>query len=192
MKRIVLLLFFISGLLTYSGDLFASHGMGGELTWNCLPSGQFKFGMKFYRDCNGIPGPGSITLSTTVPGVPNIACALVAQNDISPNGTQSNGVTQCKNCIDGSGAGGPFPGLVEEFIYESAAINLPGIPPAAGWTFSWGECCRSSALTNIAGAGGIGFSNRAVMCPYNGISTFPCYDNSPYFAEKPSTIICTG
>lgn len=190
LKRIVVLLFFLSGLLTHSSELYASHGMGGEITWTCLPSGQFKFKMKFYRDCNGIDGPLSVDLNTTVPGVPTINCLKIAQNDISPNGVASNGTTACPNCP--AGGAPPIPGLVEEFIYESAPINLPGIPPAGGWTFSWGTCCRSNSLTNITGGGGIGFSNRAVMFPYNGQNTFPCFDNSPYFAEKPSTIICTG
>ncbi|MBL0340503.1 MAG: hypothetical protein IPP71_06020 [Bacteroidetes bacterium] len=138
MKRILVLLFLLSGLLFSSGNLFASHGMGGEITWTCLPTGQFVFKMKFYRDCNGIPGPANITITTNVPGVPNIACNLVTQNDISPNGTASNGVTQCPNCPAGNG-GNPIPGLVEEFIYQSAPVNLPGIPPATGWTFSWGR-----------------------------------------------------
>jgi gliding motility-associated-like protein len=164
--------------------------MGGELTWTCLGSGQFKFKMKFYRDCNGIT-PGSIVLTTTVPGVPTINLNPIQQNDISPNGLLANGVTSCPNCTDGSFSN-PIPGLVEEYIYESAPVTLAGVPPATGWRFSWGECCRSSALTNIAGAGSVGFSNRAFMFPYNGQNTFPCYDSSPYFLEKPSTIICTG
>ena len=164
--------------------------MGGEVTWTCLPSGQFRFELKFYRDCNGIPGPASVTLSTTVPGVPSIPLTLFDQNDISPDGLASNGITPCPNCSQG---GSPaISGLVEEFIYRSAPITLNGVPPAAGWVFSWGECCRSSALTNITGGGGIGFQNRAVMYPYLGTNTNPCFDSSPFFAEKPSTIICTG
>ena len=33
---------------------------------------------------------------------------------------------------------------------------------------------------------------RAIMYPYNGQNTFPCYDNSPTFAELPTTVICSG
>ncbi|MBL0340502.1 MAG: hypothetical protein IPP71_06015 [Bacteroidetes bacterium] len=77
------------------------------------------------------------------------------------------------------------------FINQHLSI-CPVSHPQLDGLFHGGECCRSSALTNIPGAGGIGFSNRAVMYPYNGVSTLPCFDNSPFFAEKPSTIICTG
>jgi hypothetical protein len=30
------------------------------------------------------------------------------------------------------------------------------------------------------------------MYPYNAQNTTICYDSSPFFSEKPSTIICTG
>lgn len=191
MKRIILFLFVLLGMLSNSGELYASHGMGGEITWTCLGSGQFKFRLKFYRDCNGITPGNVLSMATTVPGVPSISMSLTQQNDISPNGTTSNGVGSCPNCPQGN-SGNPIAGLVEEYIYESAPVTLNGIPPAAGWTFSWGECCRSNALTNITGGGGIGFANRAVMYPFNGQNTNICYDSSPFFAEKPSTIICTG
>src|SRR4030095_3257575 len=185
----ILLIFFFG--ITPLQKCLASHGMGGEITWTCLPGGQFKFQMKFYRDCNGIPGPGTIMLNTTVPGVPFIYLPLFAQNDISPDGLAADGITNCPNCTQGN-AGNPIPGLAEEYIYRSAPMSLPGVPPASGWLFSWGECCRSNALTNITGGGGIGFQNRAIMYPFNGNTTQPCFDSSPYFAEKPTAIFCTG
>ncbi len=190
LKLSVSILIFTS-LMSGSFTSQASHGMGGEITWTCLPTGQFQFQMKFYRDCNGIPGLAMVNLSTTVPGVPSIPLPLFSQTDISPTGLLSNGVSACVTCSQGS-ANPPIPGLVEEFIYQSAPITLPGVPPAFGWTFSWGECCRSSALTNIPGAGSIGFRNRAVMYPYQLTATSPCFDSSPYFTESPSTVICTG
>jgi len=181
----------VTGLAGTIKPAFGSHGMGGEITWTCLANGQYKFKMKFYRDCNGITPSSTVQMQTNVPGVPTITMNLIQQNDISPNGLQSNGVTQCADCVQGSFSN-PIPGLVEEYIYESGNVTLNGVPPATGWWFRWGECCRSSALTNLSGAGSNGFANRAYMFPYNGLNANPCYDNSPYFSEKPSTIICTG
>ncbi len=163
--------------------------MGGEITWKCLPNGQFQFTMKFYRDCNGISGPASVTLQTNHP-VGNIPCNKIAQNDISPDGILYNGTGTCATCAQG---GTPaIPGLVEEFIYQSAPITLAGVPPAAGWYFQWGTCCRSASVTNLINPGSEGFLLRALMFPYNGQNTSPCFDSSPFFAERPSTIICTG
>ena len=168
----------------------ASHGTGGELTWTCLGSGQYVFQCKFYRDCNGIPGPASITINTSVPGVPNIFASLASQTDISTDGYYSDGDSLCPNCPQG---GSPaIAGLIEEFVYESAPITLPGVPPPGGWTFSWGECCRSAALTNITGGGGIGFLLQAKMFSFNGQNADPCFDSSPYFAERPNIILCSG
>lgn len=181
----------VTGLAGTIKPAFGSHGMGGEITWTCLANGQYKFKMKFYRDCNGITPSSTVQMQTNVPGVPTITMNLIQQNDISPNGLQSNGVTQCADCVQGSFSN-PIPGLVEEYIYESGNVTLSGVPPATGWWFRWGECCRSSALTNLSGAGSNGFANRAYMFPYNGQNANPCFDNSPYFSEKPSTIICTG
>jgi gliding motility-associated-like protein len=172
-------------LIFLSTNLFASHGMGGEITWTCSGT-SYIFKVKFYRDCNGIPGPGSITLTTNVPGVPNILCNLTSQADISPDGSAGTGNTNCPTCTSGGN------GAVEEFVFLSAPIVLPGTPPAGGWAFWWGDCCRSGALTNLANGGSLGFGLRAKMYPYPGFIAGQCHDNSPYFAEKPSTIICTG
>ena len=189
-KKLIFLLSLIF-LVSLPQVSFATHGMGGEITWDCLGNGQYKFRMKFYRDCNGIGMPGSVDMETTVPGRPIITLFLVSQQDISPNGFYSNGVTPCADCINGN-SNNPIQGLVEEFIYESNPTTLNGVPPATGWIFSWGSCCRSNLLTNITSPGTKGFANRAIMYPYNGQNANPCFDSSPYFAEKPSTIICTG
>jgi gliding motility-associated-like protein len=188
LKRILSLLLVITVTLLTGFEAKASHGMGGEITWQCLPSGQFKFRMKFYRDCNGINAPASINLTTTVPGVPTIVMPRITINDISPQGIPAPGVGSCPDCSPATGAAG----LVEEHIYESAPVTLNGTPPAGGWQFYWGECCRSGSLNNITAPGSTGFRNRAIMYPYQARNMNPCYDSSPFFAEKPSTIICTG
>jgi hypothetical protein len=65
MKRILIFFLLFGFIPTY---MFADHMMGGEITWQCQPNGNFVFTLKLYRDCNGIPGIfGSITMQTTVP-----------------------------------------------------------------------------------------------------------------------------
>ncbi|MEP7169316.1 MAG: T9SS type A sorting domain-containing protein [Bacteroidota bacterium] len=182
MKKIFLLL----SVIFCSYTSFASHGMGGEITWSCDGTGNYIFNVKFYRDCNGIPGPPNIDLSTNVPGVPTINCPLLAQTDISPDGGAGTGSSACVTCVSGGN------GAVEEFVFQSLPVTLPGVPPSGGWAFWWGDCCRSNALTNISGGGTLGFGLRAVMYPVSGQAAGMCSDNSPYFSERPSVIICTG
>jgi gliding motility-associated-like protein len=164
--------------------------MGGELTWTCQGT-SYVFTMKFYRDCNGITGPTNPVLTTNVPGVPNIPLNQITLTDISPTGSNTSGTMPCPVCaaLPGSGGGN---GAVHEYVYRSAPVVLPGTPPPTGWVFSWGECCRSNALTNMVGAGGLSMGIRAVMYPYAGFIAGQCRDNSPFFAERPSVIICTG
>ncbi|MEO8148959.1 MAG: gliding motility-associated C-terminal domain-containing protein [Bacteroidia bacterium] len=185
MKRILLACFTLLLMIT---NARASHLMGGEITWKCLPTGQFRFFMKVYRDCNGIPFGPPVSLDVhNHPSLSSISMNLVSQTDISPTCNPGSG-----NPITCAGATGSTAGAVEEFIFQSNPITISGTPPAAGWIFSWGSCCRNAAITNLTGAGSDGFTLRAKMFAYNGLNTNPCYDSSPIFVETPNTIICSG
>lgn len=172
-----------------STSLFASHGMGGEITWKCQGA-QYIFEMRFYRDCNGIPGPTNPILETNVPGIPTIPLIQISITDISPQGDPNSGPMVCPVCPSFGSGGGQ--GAVHEYLYRSNPVTLPGAPPSSGWLFAWGECCRSNAITNLIGAGGLSMGLRAVMYPFTGFVAGQCNDNSPYFAEKPSVVACTG
>lgn len=166
--------------LIFVSPLYASHLMGGEITWRCNGTGQFVFQVKLYRDCNGVPGPQSINLVTNAPGG-NISCLLVSQNDISPQGI---GCPTCPNPMGLSNA-------VEEFIYESAQLSLNGTPPPTGWYFYYNDCCRNASIVNLSTQQN-DFTLRAFMYPFSGQNTNPCMDNSPYFPEPPTLGVCIG
>jgi hypothetical protein len=51
--------------------------MGGEITWECLPNGNYRFIMKLYRECDGINYSTSETLRSNVPGWATINMRLV-------------------------------------------------------------------------------------------------------------------
>lgn len=174
----------------------ASHYMGGEITWDCLSNGRYKFTLKLYRECGG----NSINFSSTEtinvynhPSVSSISMTRIAQNDISPNCYSPTLEITCAGYENGGAANG---GAVEEHVYTSTAsypngVLLQGTPPAGGWIFTHESCCRNPC-TNIAGTSSKDWTLRAVMYPYLGWNAYPCYDNSPAFVEKPSTVICTG
>jgi gliding motility-associated-like protein len=87
-------------------------------------------------------------------------------------------------------------GAVQEHIYTSDGsypngVNLTGVPPAGGWMFYWGSCCRNPC-TNIINSNSMSWRLRAMMYPYNNQNVNNCFDNSPKFAEIPRTVICTG
>jgi len=165
--------------------------MGGEITWECQGNGNFRFILKLYRECSGITFSSQELLTTNIPAIPSITMTLVSQTDMSPNCNASGPSIQCYPPPSNANTG-----AVEEWYYTSDAvypngITLSGIPPATGWIFSHSSCCRNPC-TNITNATNYGWFLRAVMYPYNGQNENPCFDNSPTFAEKPSTVICTG
>lgn len=163
--------------------------MGGEITWVCLGNGQFRFTLRVYRDCNGIPMPQPAALRVhNHPNITSIALSLVSQTDISP---QCNGSGPTINCGMGNTIN-PIPGVVEEFVFQSAPISLPGVPPPQGWIFTYDDCCRNNSITNLVDPGNTGMTLRAIMYPYNGWGEDPCFDSSPVFAERPAIIICAG
>jgi hypothetical protein len=204
MKRqlwILVILFIISG-----NQLFASHYMGGEITWQCLANGRYRFIMILYRECYGIPYQNSMTINVTGnPSLSSITMNLLpganphdsddgitdGKTDISPNCYDP---TLEINCLPNPTS--PNLGAVEEWYYTSDAyyptgVLLTGVPPATGWIFSNAECCRNTS-TNILYPISTQYFLRAVMYAYNGNNSFPCYDNSPAFAEAPSTVFTSS
>ena len=152
-----------------------------------------------YRDCEGTTLPTS-TQTIYVwnhPTVTQLSVDFIIATDISPIGNSINSGNTCLDCSS------PNPvGAVEEYIYISQPVALPGLPPATGWHFTWDSCCRNGATSNLVlsspTAPGEGFTLRASMFPYFDPSTglqipaSPCFDSSPIFNESPKTIICTG
>ena len=173
-------------------ESFGSHLMGGEVTWVCKKSGpnvgRFKFTVKLYRDCNGIPAPATVNLQSNAPGLGGgINCPQISQLDLSPVGTPGQTIP-CPTCAT---PGGQL-NAVLECIYESGWITITGVPPATGWYFYYSDCCRNTGITNLAPGGGGDFILRALMFPYNATNTNPCYDSSPRFAERPQLATMVG
>ena len=195
-KKLLIVLFFIATL-----TLSASHFIGGEITWECNtdPSspdfGKYTFYLTIYQDCDGINfSYGSNAEYITVhnnPSLFQINMNFLDTNDISASGVSSS--QPCYNCDNQPN--NQF-GAVREWIYVSLPLNINGTPPAAGWHFTWGSCCRSSNLTQ--GMNDDDWTIRSVMYPYTDPSgtVFPngnlCHDNSPIFKEDPKLILCTG
>lgn len=179
---------FLLLLLPASQGVKATHLMGGEITWACQGDGRYIFTMKLYRDCAGV----SLNLPVALrvhghPTVSSIGMSLVSQTDISP---QCNGSGPTLRCAT---AGQSTIGATEEFVFRSVAVSLPGVPPPTGWIFTFDDCCRNEAISNlIVDPRNTGFTLRAIMYPYNGRNSSPCYDSSPVFAQRPTLILCSG
>ena len=165
----------------------ASHLMGGEITWECLPSGRFVFTVLVYRNCKqGAAGLSTTGQSMTLHNGPSSTShnlTWVSTIDITPT------------CYDPTlqvACGGAEDGAIEEYKFRSQPIQINGVPPATGVWATWELCCRNAGIDNLANSNSEGFTLRAGMFPYNAQPLFPCYDNSPEFLEKPSAVLCVG
>lgn len=137
MKKLILSLALIILVPTKK---FSSHLLGGEISWQCIGTGEYIFKLKLYRDCSGISL--SATDSLAVNGHPTlcgIQLTTLSITDLSPAGCGYN-------CV------GNDPISVEEIIYTSVPTIVDGIPPSTGWTFSWNSCCRNF-MQNINSVG---------------------------------------
>ena len=85
MKKLAFLFF----LLLSSNFIWASHVMGGEITWQCTGGNTYQFQLVFYRDCNGAEVN---IVSETIrvwnhPTLTEITLPFVYREDISPSCT---------------------------------------------------------------------------------------------------------
>ena len=165
--------------------------MGGEITWECNNQGRYIFTVKIYRDCNGVPLTGNLSLiahNYPTVGQSNTSFQLTRQsiNDISATcGGSPCSPTNTRITTNVAGA-------VEEHVFTTAPQLLNGVPGVNGWIFTFTGPTRNNAVDNLTNPGGTNLLLRAKMFSFNGQNASTCYDNSPNFAEVPSSILCTG
>lgn len=168
----------------------AEHVIGGDIYWECIntgpDAGKFIFYLKLYRDCSV-----QNTIITTADQVLKIAnhpnfvgvdipLSIVSETDITDG-----------NCGVPCGSAGVNDISIREYLFATAPIQLNGVPPANGYVISYNRCCRNSVL-NLQNANNEEIYYTATMYPFNGQDTYPCYDSSPQFAEKPTSVLCSG
>jgi hypothetical protein len=155
----------------------ASHFAGGEISYECLGSNQYRVNLILYRDCYGAPMSNQeylnvSSLSCGLTTLPTVTLPLDTFYDVSQ--TCSSGGNSCNN---GSTT---IPGF-ERYIY-SGIVTLP--QSCTDWVLSWTSCCRNALVTNL----GI---NQASFHIEAGINSTIC-NNSPVFISNPVAYFCTG
>ncbi|HXH19069.1 MAG TPA: hypothetical protein VNJ07_08285, partial [Chitinophagales bacterium] len=124
----------------------ASHAMGTDITYECLGGNQYRITVAFYRDCEGISAPATITVSyfsnlCNIPqGSYSAVLAMQSSREVSPLCPSQLPNSSCR--------GGALPG-VEQYIY-SGNITLPAA--CSDWVIGYTECCRNNAITNLQSA----------------------------------------
>jgi hypothetical protein len=198
---------FTAILFFCSFQLSASHYVGGEVYWKCIPgTGKYIFYMDYYRDCSSNTaniGTGPVNLKIYNTPLPNNGTLNSMQLTfmppepgvpLGPNGGASvaplcNG---CANSQQPISCVTQDQGTLEKYSYRSQPITLTGKPPTNGWVFGYtAACCRSGDVKNLSSTGTSSMF-KAIMYSDGRASQDPCYDSSPLFKEEPSVIICEG
>jgi hypothetical protein len=187
MKRILYILSFIVLPLVPAK---ASHILGGDLSYECIGNGQFKFTATIYRDCSGISFAVS---SVALIGPVGATLMLQSSADISPRCFTSSTIS-CNPPSTDSGA----LGAVSKFVYVGT-VNLSGLgpPPANGYTWYVGSsipCCRISGILNsfaVNGSLGLQVKMHRFANPITGAMLSPSQlcDKSPEFISDPITTL---
>jgi hypothetical protein len=158
-------------------DAEASHSMGADLTYECLGGNLYRLRLAFYRDCDGIPAPSSVTININSSCYPARTVTLFPTPS-SPLEISPICATQVSSCQGGTYVG------VQQWTYEGT-VTLNG--PCADWNFSFTECCRNAAITNLVGASGESMYVNAIL---NNLAA-PC-NNSPIFSNYPVPFACVN
>ena len=183
MQKIKLIFFFLF-LFLLPGRSFASHLVGGEITWRQLGVDTYLVNIVIYRDCTGIPlsdqdvtvtdckGNG-YTLSTSAKKISAKDITPVCKTSCTQCGktpNQSPGNTSCK-----------FGYGFEQFVYSQKVVFNSSKTSCCKFSLSWDNCCRSGSITTGASGEDFHISDSLNRC----IGT----DNSPYFTYPPILII---
>ena len=177
MKKILLLISFITFCTLFSSKLYASHLLGSDLTYQCLGPGQYRVSLKIYRDCNGVSLTSSQSLSYS-----SVACGISGSIQVTSVGPPVDVTPNCPSVPSACGGSGNYG--IQEWLYQGI-LNLP---PGCGndWILGWSQCCRNNAINTLNNPG-----NQNMFIGANlDNTTLPFCNSSPIFNNTPGSIIC--
>ncbi|WP_417588737.1 gliding motility-associated C-terminal domain-containing protein [Owenweeksia hongkongensis] len=151
---------------------FASHIVGGEMSYKCLGNDYYQITLRYYRDCGGVVMPPSTDIE-----IANSSGTIIQTHNVPKGPSSFLNVNQ-------PGCGQPTPAIcieTAEFVVDSA--YLPG--GLASYTIYNQECCRNNNVDNIANAWKTGATFPAYLYPS---STLGC-NSSPTFGAYPPVAI---
>jgi gliding motility-associated-like protein len=174
MKKLLL----VSALIflgTFSS--FASHLMGGEITYKHIANNDYEVTLVVYRDCSGINvGTNQdVTFESASCGQNfTLSFPLITTKDVS----QLCGL----DSLNSTCHGGTLPGT-EQWIYRDTVT----LTPCADWQIHWNSGTRNPAITNLVNPN---TQNLFILTTLNNI--IGANNSSPQYLAIPTPYMCTG
>lgn len=172
-----LLGFFVFLLISVS--TYATHIVGGTLTYEYLGGSSYRITLKLYRSCAA--GSAAFDANAVVEIRRNNGGTFTPSKDI----TMALVTTSLVNPYIDTCAVKPNI-CIEEAIYSKVVNNLP--PLTGGYHLYYQRCCRNSVITNLNNPLGTGMSINTYI-PDN--STVLA-NSSPSWISSPPTFVCVG
>jgi len=183
--------FYLVFFLCLNFEAFASHIIGGEVTYECLGDGRYIIDYHLYRDC----GPGSlgfddISILTYFVCDSNGNCEELMQSDGETLRSPPSSIRAVDppplECLVA-----PVEACVEEAIYSFEIDGLRDVfTPMADMSYVivFQRCCRNETILNIENPS---ISGSSFVVEINPASQASC-NSSPIFSNFPPTIICNN
>lgn len=172
MKQILLL---ILGLFYASGFLYATHIVGGEITYVCLGNDEYAVRLTVYRDCyNGQPpfdNPASL-------GVYDADWNLIQDYYLYVNPDDTLPVVLENPCLVAP------PNVCVHRTSYTKTIRLPYRP--GGYTLVYQRCCRNQLIRNLPDPLNTGIS----IIAYISDQTMKACNSAAVFNKWPPVAIC--
>lgn len=168
----------------FTTELFAAHIIGGEITYECLGTGQYRFTLKLYRDC-----AGEGALFDGAPGTPfNATISVFRGNNILPQEVVqlSNPVVSPISIAESNPCIVPPSGICVQSGVYIWDMNLPVVPES--YTISYQRCCRNNTISNIVNPGEVGATYEIEITP----EAQQLCNSSPEFENLPPIVICSN
>ncbi|RYE24528.1 MAG: PKD domain-containing protein [Sphingobacteriales bacterium] len=159
---------------------FASHIVGGEMTYKCLGNNTYRLQIDIYIDC--LTGDSNAILgdSTAYIGIFSGDGALLGNDEIRANPTQKVPYNIPTDCVDN------FPTTCLNKITFVKNIRLN--PSTTGYRILYQRCCRNATVQNLRNPGRTGASYYCDIPPMN----LATCNNSAVFKNYPPQIICVN
>ena len=179
MKNFFLVMFlFVFGI----SNSWATHLIGGEMTYTCLGNNMYEISLIIYIDC----GPSNTTGTSfdqsgtiTVYNSNNQELQQITISD--PISTLLSDQTVGNDCLEL-----PSDLCIEQGVYTTT-VELP--PIQGGYQIAYQRCCRNPSIINVPSPGDIG-STFVIYIPGNEVGT-EC-NSSPEFNSYPPLALCLG
>lgn len=170
-------------LILLSGLSYASHMIGGDITYRCLENNRFEITLTLFQDClSGQPtaiaqdDPAFYSIYTGGPNPTPYESGSVPSS--STTIVDPNFSNECINNYPQT--------CLRKQVFTFVTMLAPS---STGYYIVYQRCCRNATINNLINPGNIGVTYSAEIPPFvNGV----CPNNSAKFGSLPPQIICVN